>query len=400
MSSKKVTEFHEIIDNNQLLEYVRNQKFGSPTSIQARAIPALMKDGHYQVQGKTGSGKTLAYLLPVIAKIKKLEAENHVEKEGEPKAVILLPTRELAMQVYSIAKDLSHYAKLRIRKVVGGDKGKSLKNVFKSKIDILITTPDRCLRAFNNNELSTANLKYFIFDEADQLLEPSFKAVVGEIAKKLTRPHMRIYLVSASRPLDFDKIVTEFFPGKAFTTIGKGEENVLSHKVDTYNLSVEEDDKFLFVNAFIRKQGKRNGLIFMGNKARSKKLFEQVKQEFGNKKIFLLHKDLEAKERTAIVKDFRKSGGILVATDIFSRGVDIPHLQWVLNFDLPSEADYYLHRSGRVGRAGRPGDVFNFITSRDTKRQKNINAILGNQGRSDLKILGEMTKLRSQKPKS
>ena len=396
MSSKKVTEFHEIIDNNQLLEYVRNKEFGSPTSIQAKAIPALMKDGHYQVHGKTGSGKTLAYLIPVIAKIKKLEAENHVEKEGEPKAVILLPTRELAMQVYSIAKDLSHYAKLRIRKVLGGDKGKSLQNVFRSKIDILITTPDRCLRAFNNKELSPANLRYFIFDEADQLLEPSFKTIVGEIAKKLTKPHMKIYLVSASKPLDFDKIVGEFFPEKKFTTIGKGEENVLNHKVDTYNLSVEEDDKFLFVNQFIKKQGKRNGLIFMGNKARSKRLFEQVKQQFGNKKIFLLHKDLEAKERTAVVKDFRKSGGILVATDIFSRGIDIPHLQWVLNFDLPSEADYYLHRSGRVGRAGRPGDVFNFITSRDTKRQKNINAILGNQGRSDLRIVGEMTKLRRQ----
>ena len=396
MSSKKVTEFHEIIDNNQLLEYVRNQEFGSPTSIQAKAIPALMKDGHYQIHGKTGSGKTLAYLIPVIAKIKKLEAENHVEKEGEPKAVILLPTRELAMQVYSIAKDLSHYAKLRIRKVVGGDKGKSLQNVFRSKIDILITTPDRCLRAFNNKELSPANLRYFIFDEADQLLEPSFKTTVGEIAKKLTKSHMKIYLVSASKPLDFDEIIAEFFPEKKFTTIGKGEENVLNHKVDTYNLSVEEDDKFLFVNQFIKKQGKRNGLIFMGNKARSKRLFEQVKQQFGNKKIFLLHKDLEAKERTAVVKDFRKSGGILVATDIFSRGIDIPHLQWVLNFDLPSEADYYLHRSGRVGRAGRPGDVFNFITSRDTKRQKNINAILGNQGRSDLRIVGEMTKLRRQ----
>ena len=394
MGSKKVTEFHEIIDNNQLLEYIRNQEFGSPTSIQARAIPALMKDGHYQVQGKTGSGKTLAYLLPLVAKLKKLEAENHVENEAEPKAVILLPTRELAMQVFSIAKDLSHFSKLRIRKIVGGDKGRALTNVFKSKIDILITTPDRCLRTFNNSELSAANLRYVIFDEADQLLEPSFKTTVGEIAKKLVRPHMKVCLVSASKPLDFDEIVAEFFPEKTFTTIGKGEENVLNHKVDTYNLSVEEDDKFLFVNEFIKKQGKRNGLIFMGNKARSKRLFEQVKQAFGSKKVFLLHKDLEAKERTAVVSDFRKSGGILVATDIFSRGIDIPHLQWVLNFDLPSEADYYLHRSGRVGRAGRPGDVFNFITSRDSKRQKNINAILGNQGRSDLKILGKMTKLR------
>ncbi len=396
MSSKKVTEFHEIINNKQLLEYVRSQKFERPTSIQAKAIPALMNDGHYQLQGKTGSGKTLAYLLPVIAKIKELEAENHAENEGEPKAVILFPTRELAMQVYSIAKDLSHYAKLRIRKVVGGDKGKSLKNVFKSKMDILITTPDRCLRAFNNKELSTANLRYVIFDEADQLLEDSFKATVEEITKKLTKPHMKIYLVSASRPLDFDERVAGFFPGKSFVTIGKGEENVLNHKVDTYNLSVEESDKFIFVNEFIKKQAKKNGLIFVGNKARSKKLAEQLKQEFGSRKVFLLHKDLEAKERTSVVSEFRKSGGVLVVTDIFARGIDIPHLQWVLNFDLPSEADYYLHRTGRVGRAGRSGDVFNFITSRDVDRQKNINKVLGNQGRSDLRISGKMIQLASR----
>lgn len=393
MSSKKVSEFEKIIDNKKLLEYVEKQNFKRPTSIQAKAIPALLKDGNCQIQGKTGSGKTLAYLLPVIAKIKELEAESEIENEGEPRAIILFPTRELAMQVFAITKDLSHYAKLRIRKVVGGDKGKSLKSVFKSKIDILITTPDRCLRALNNKELRTNNLKYFVFDEADQLLEDSFKATVGKIARKLTNTDLKIHLVSASRPRNFDEIVKEVFPGKVFTTIGKGEENALNHKVNTYNLSVEEEGKFLLANEFIKKQDKVNGLIFVGNKARSKKLFAQLEQEFANRKIFLLHKDLESKERAAITNEFRKSGGILVATDIFARGIDIPHLQWVLNFDLPSAADYYLHRCGRVGRAGRAGDVFNFITSRDTVRQKNINSVLGTQGRSDLKISGKMIQL-------
>ena len=215
------------------------------------------------------------------------------------------------MQVFSIAKDLSHYAKLRIRKIVGGDKGRSLTNVFRSKIDILITTPDRCLRTFNNRELNPANLRYVIFDEADQLLEPSFKTTVGEIARKLVKPHMKICLVSASKPLDFDEIVADFFPGKTFTTLGKGEENVLNHKVDTYNLAVEEDDKFLFVNEFIKKQGKRNGLIFMGNKARSKKLFEQVKQALGVKKFFFFIKTSKLKKEQPLSVTLEKVVGSL-----------------------------------------------------------------------------------------
>ena len=121
---------------------------------------------------------------------------------------------------------------------------------------------------------------------------------------------MKICLVSASKPLDFDGKLLIFFLGKTLRQLVRDEENVLNHKVDTFNLSVEEDDKFLFVNEFIKKQGRRNGLIFMGNKARSKRLFEQVKQAFGSKNCISSSKDLEAKERTAVVSEFRKSGGI------------------------------------------------------------------------------------------
>jgi superfamily II DNA/RNA helicase len=402
MNSKKVSEFNKLISNDKILEFLKSESFTKPTDVQYECIPALLGQKNVSIRGKTGSGKTLGYLLPLIQMLK--EGENP-DKEGEsasPKAVILLPTRELAMQVFGIAKSVSHFAKLRIRKLVGGDKGRSLSSLYQSQIDVLITTPDRCLRSFENEELKKDNLKYFILDEADQLLEPSFEKTVGRIAQIFNSPKLRVALVSASWPANFNKSIETFFPEKEFMPIGKGQENVLNHKVKTYNISVEEADKFSYAKSFVRDQRKKNGLIFMGNKARAKKIFEQMK-EAKLEKLFLLHKDLDVKDRIKVVEDFRRKGGVLIATDIFARGMDVNHLEWVLNFDLPSEPDYYLHRSGRVGRAGRSGEVFNFVTSRDNKRQTNINESLIVQGRNDLRIKHKLGKAKptqkAQKPK-
>ena len=395
MNSNKVPEFGKLISNPNLLDYLSSVSFKRPTQVQNDCIPKLLGEGDFTVQGRTGSGKTLGYLLPVIEKLKERE-DGSEDLIACPKAIILLPTRELALQIFGVAKGVSHFAKLRIRKLVGGDKGKSLNSLYNSQIDILVTTPDRCLRAFKNKELSAESLNYLVFDEADQLLEPSFRKTVGELAKIVTSAKMQVFLISASRPVDFPKIIEDSFPGKKFEVIGKGEENVLNHKVSTYNISLENDDKFIFVKNFVKKQFKRNGLVFTGNKARAQKVFEILK-ESGQEKVFVLHKDLDIKERVTVVDQFRKTGGTLVATDIFARGIDITHLQWVLNFDIPSEADYYLHRSGRVGRAGRSGDVYNFITSKDGHRQRRINEELLIQGRGDLKIPSKITK-RSPRP--
>ncbi len=384
MSSKQ-NGFQEFITNSDLTKYLSDSKLSKPTQIQSSAFPALLGEGDFIVQGKTGSGKTLAYLLPVIQRLKELEALGGEEQTASPKAIVLVPTRELALQVFSVAKGISHFAKLRIRKLIGGDKGKSLDNLFRSPMDILITSPERCFRAFKKKDLSTQSLKFFVLDEADQLFDSSFKKTTQEIAHLTLNDQAQVFLVGASRPANFEEIISEAFPDRAFKTIGKGEENVLNHQVSTHNISLEEDDKFVYVNSFLKKQNKRNGLVFMGNKARAQRVYEQIKK-LKKEKVYLVHKDLEIKDRLKVVEDFRKTGGVMISTDIMARGVDISHLQWVLNFDLPSEADYYLHRCGRVGRSARAGDVFNFITSRDNKRLMKINESLTVQGREDIQI--------------
>ncbi len=383
MSSQNI--FKKYISNQDLLNYLNESKLKKPTSIQSMAIPKLLEEGDFIVQGKTGSGKTLSYLLPVIQRLKEFEARGIEEKAVSPKAVILVPTRELALQVFSVAKGISHFAKLRIRKLIGGDKGKSLDNLFRSEMDILITSPERCFRAFRKKDLSSNSIRFLVFDEADQLFDSSFKKTSKEIASMTINDQTQVFLVGASRPANFEEIIEEAFPKRDFKTVGKGEENVLNHKVSTHNISLEEDDKFVYVEKFLRKQDKRNGLVFMGNKARAKRVYEQIKKT-GRKKVYLVHKDLEIKERIKVVESFRKTGGVLVSTDIMARGIDISHLNWILNFDLPSEADYYLHRCGRVGRSARAGDVFNFITSRDNKRLMKINDSLTVQGRLDIQI--------------
>lgn len=387
MNSKKVTEFERFIDNPEIIKFLESQSLTKPTKVQKDAISPILKGGNFTIQAKTGSGKTFAYLLPIFQRLKEMEAAQEFEPglKAFPKSVVIAPTRELALQIFSVAKDISHFAKLRVRKLVGGDKGKSLGSLYASEIDLLIATPDRFLRALEKNELKKKEIRYLVLDEADQLLEKSFEKTMSALVLNVRQDLMQVVLVSASRPSNFDQIVKDFFPKREFALIGKGEENVLNHQVEIYNSFLEEDDKFLYIDEFISKQKKRNGLVFTGNKSRAKKVFDLLKSK-GKEKLFLLHKDLLRDERVEIVEKFRKSGGVLVATDIFARGIDIPHLHWVLNFDLPSEPDYYLHRSGRVGRAGRMGDVFNFITKKDGERQDKINQVLLNQGREDLAI--------------
>ena len=396
MNSKKVTEFAEIITNTDLLTYLDSVAISTPTQVQSDCIPKLMGDGHFIVQSHTGTGKTLGYLLPLISRLKALENEEETLMKGSPKAVIVAPTRELANQVFAVLKAISHYAKLRVRKLVGGDKGKSLKSMFAMPMDVLVITPDRCLRSFQNKELSSASLKYLILDEADQLLEPSFKTIMQQIANALRLVDFQLFLVSATRPAHFTDTINAFFPGFTLQNVGDAEDNAFDTRFKIFNMYLEESHKFSYVKDFLRKQKHRNGVIFTGSKARAKRLAEELLAT-EHQRVFLLHKDLEIEERVTVIEGFRKKGGILIATDIFARGIDIPHLQWVLNFDLPSEPYYYLHRSGRVGRSGREGDVYNFITSKDTERLERINQALTTQGRSDLRIVTNTKRLLSKK---
>lgn len=398
MSSKKRTEFSELITNKELLSYLESVSMTLPTQVQVESIPRLMGAGHFTIQSRTGTGKTLAYLLPVISRLKALEAEDDSTYKASPKAVIIAPTRELALQIFKVAKGMSHFAKLRIRKLVGGDKGKSLKNMFSMPMDILVTTPDRCFRSFKNKELSMESLRFLVLDEADQLLEPSFRKTMRDLTYLIKKDDVQIFLVSASRPGNFNELIKEFFQGKKLEPISVGEQEKFSHKVTIYNVSLDEVDKFKYIQKFVRKQSGRNGLIFMGNKARAQRLSEELQSV--EHQIHLLHKDLDIKERVAVSDQFKSQGGIMIATDIFARGIDIPHLEWVLNFDIPSEPYYYLHRCGRVGRAGRAGDVYNFITSNDNRRLQSINKALVKQSREELHIDMKTTRRTPKKKKN
>jgi len=385
MKSTQQQNFTEILQNKEILAYLASVKIETATNIQSRSIPQILKTGDTLIQGKTGSGKTFCFLLPLIVKLKELEEQNLVLKKGEPRAVILAPTRELAMQVFRLAKEISHFAKLRVRKLIGGDKGRPLAGLFTAQIDLLIATPDRLLRALNNKELRLHSMQLFVLDEADQLLEPSFKKTMIDLTRKIDQKQTQVTLCSATRPNDYADTIQEFFPSKKFNTIGKGEENKFGHSVETFNITLEEEDKLHFLKQFIKKQGKSNGIIFVGNKFRAQKAFDAL-VETGLAKAYLIHKGVEIKARAETMQKFSASGGSIIATDVMARGIDIPHLHWVLNFDLPTDAEYYLHRSGRVGRAGRPGTVFNFVTSKDEERQLNINRVLMGQDRQDLKL--------------
>lgn len=384
--------FLELDLRSSILDYLKIKNIVEATDIQKRAIPLLLNKGHYMIQGVTGIGKTYAYLLPLFENLKRLEGDEK-RKKASPRAIILIPTRELAQQIFFIAKELSHFAKLKIRKLVGGDQGKSLNTLLRSEIDILITTPDRCFRSLKNGELKKTSLTHFILDEADQLLDTSFQVTIAGLMGLLHEHCEQVVMVSATHSSEFIKQREEYFLNKKFQIIeGKGR-RTLYHRVKTIDIDVEEKDKLLLLKEFIEKYGKYNGIIFTANKKRTEDVYEKI-CTYREHKIFFIHKDLPVKERKLILRQFIGAGGVIISTDVLARGIDIDHLRWVLNFDLPSRSDYYLHRVGRVGRNQKSGEIFNFRTPFDEERIVSINGHLKNQERHDLQLKSTFQRIK------
>jgi len=393
-----VNKFKTLIDNSELIEYLDSSKVNlkSPTNIQKLAIPKLNTDGNYIIHGKTGSGKSLAFLLPIFSKLKELENNNFSANTARPLCVVMAPTRELTLQLFELAKEMSHFCKLRVRKLVGGDKGNKLDILFSSKMDILVCTPDRLLKAVKNKELFLSDLQILALDEADQLLENSFSESMTNLFELIDLFKTKIYLISATSADNYAQALNTYFENIKFETIGKGFENKIGHNIRTFNINTNEDDKFHLLKSFIKKTNKSNGIVFTGNRHRAIKAYELLSEQ-PDSPTYLIHKEMSIKERKESLEAFRKTGGIIIATDILARGVDITHLHWVLNFDLPSASEYYLHRTGRVGRAGKKGDVYNFITQHDLLRKKKINIALTSQGRHDLKLPLVVAKQKKKK---
>ncbi|WP_408095453.1 DEAD/DEAH box helicase [Peredibacter sp. HCB2-198] len=387
-------EFHPGLE-----AYFTEQGLKTATLVQKRVIPEIMNRKSVIVLSETGSGKTLSYALPIASKLKQKEDEGRKNTlKGAPYALIVAPTRELAVQIHGVFKSISHHLKLRVRDLTGGDTHAKMKSVASGSYEILIATPSRIKSAIQKKELNFNQLQYVIFDEADQLFDMGFKRDLDFMIEYLDMNQVQLGFITATLPVEVENYIQEKFPETHFTRIASEVSHAPQSRIETFNVKVTPAEKDMVVRMFLEKQAQGRGIIFTNQRNQAEDLFKYLSEKMPKLKMKLLHGDLEKKDREAAIRSFVEGKQqILVATDVAARGIDIKDLAWVLNYGLPKTAIYYLHRCGRVGRGGKKGIVYNLVAYHDSKMISQINEAVMNQKHLNLDIIPE-EKMKQDKP--
>ena len=375
--------FEKILSHPSVLSFVKEQKIKEPTSIQNLVIPDFIKGKSVNVIAKTGSGKTYCFALPVMELLKFSEGDIPVgdpkKNFAKPRAVILAPTRELALQLHKVFKSISHHVKLRVRMLAGGEAAKANHLLARDTFDILIATPGRLSSALKRKEINMKGTNYLIMDEADQLLEMGFRKDLENIYQSCDASLVHIGLFSATHSPSLDEFCAKTFSEIDFASYNSEDKNKLTQAVRTFNIYLKDEEKMQMTEAFLKNQAQGNGIIFVNKHDTVNSLYAELPAKFPKMKFHALHGEMEAKQRKKAYDSFLKEGGVLISTDITARGMDIDALMWVMNFDLPFEAVYYIHRCGRVGRRQTEGFAYNLVTPKDINIIARINEAIKNQ---------------------
>lgn len=372
-----------MLSHPSVLAFLAEQKITTPTTIQTLVIPDFMKGKSVNVIAKTGSGKTYSFALPICELIKSTEADRPVgdpkKQFAKPRAVILAPTRELALQLHKVFKSISHHVKLRVRMLAGGEAAKTNHLLARDTFDILIATPGRLSSALKRKEINLKETNYLIMDEADQLLDMGFRRDLENIYQSCDPSLVHVGLFSATHSSNLDDFCKGAFAAIEFASYNSEDKNKLTQAVRTFNIYLKDTEKLVMTEAFLKSQAKGNGIIFVNKHDTVTALYNDLVEKFPKMKFHALHGEMEAKARKKAYEQFLKVGGVLISTDITARGMDIDDLVWVMNYDLPFEAVYYIHRCGRVGRRQEEGFAYNLVTPKDINIIVRINEAIQNQ---------------------
>ena len=333
-----------------------------PTEIQARAIPALLGGRSIVGIAETGSGKTLAYALPAMHHIKSLEiAGDAITLSARPRALVVVPTRELGEQVTKAFKPFTHTTRLRVRSVLGGTTTEVAKRGLAGAFEILVATPGRLVQMLERRLVDLDDVRMLILDEADQMLDHGFLPDVTRIIQ--ASPQKRqLALFSATVSPAVEKLIADLFSG-AEVIRSAGSHRVVP-TLTTLQQLVIDGQRFPLLERMLKKKVEGGTILFTNTREQCDKLADQLAA--AKIACVIYRGEMDKVERRQNLKLFREGAvDLLVSTDLASRGLDVDHVGRVINYHLPQQMENYLHRVGRTARAGRPGLVVNFVTERD-----------------------------------
>ncbi len=347
-----------------LLLSLKKLKMFTPTEIQTQTIPMLMSEQSVVGVSETGSGKTLAYVLPLLHKFKLQELEGQiVKKPALPKAIVLVPTRELGEQITKEFKKLTHETRIRVRLSLGGMSLEQCRLNVQNPFEVLIATPGRLLQMIEMKILKTENVQSLIIDEADQMLDQGFLnetiALVGLLDKDI-----QLALFTATLSKDVEILIDQIFKNPEIFKSSRSGTTAAS--LITKNLIVKDGLRWPIYEKLLKNTIKGGTIIFTNTREQCDKL--ALLTTNAGFECLVYRGEMESKDRRSNYKKFRDGKiKLLIATDLAGRGLDIEHVERIINYHLPQQIDNYLHRVGRTARAGRAGVVYNLVTERDEK---------------------------------
>ena len=353
--------FKDLDLSPKVLQAIEEMGYVKPSPIQAEAIPVVLSGKDIIGQAQTGTGKTAAFMLPILEKID--------PNQKAVQALILCPTRELAVQVHEESKKFARHAKnVHILSIYGGQSYDPQIRALKRGVQIVIGTPGRVMDHLRRGTLKLDDVKMFVLDEADEMLNMGFKEDIEEVLRQAPEERQMI-LFSATMPPEILRIARTYQNDPEIVKVVSQE--LSNKKIEQYYIEVRRHDRLQAMIRCIDSMGLTSSIVFTNTKREVDDLVSQLQEE--GYVTEGLHGDLKQAQRDRVMNSFRrKNVNILVATDIAARGIDVSNVEAVFNYDIPLNEENYVHRIGRTGRAGLEGVSITFGSGKDMHRIRRI----------------------------
>lgn len=360
--------FEDFKFSPNITEGLLAMNYKKPTPVQEEAIPKILADKDLIACAQTGTGKTAAYLLPILHKLSDIPDNHHIN------TLIISPTRELAQQIDNQLEGFAYFASVSSIAIYGGSDGIVFEKEKKALVkgaEIIIATPGRLLSHINLGYVNFSKLKHLVLDEADKMLDMGFYDDIMKIINHLPKNRQTL-LFSATMPVKIKDLAKKILHAPEFVSlaVSKPSENILQ---GIY--LVDSPHKTKLVKSLVIGKNLKSIIIFSSTKSNVKSLEKELSQT--SLTVGAIHSDLEQTQREAVMNDFRnRKIQVLVATDIVSRGIDVDGIDLVINYDVPGDAEDYIHRIGRTARAEATGIAITFVNNEDKHKFEKIEKFL------------------------
>lgn len=364
-----MTCFDELPLNDDILDALDDMNFIECTPIQEQTIPKILDGTDLIASAQTGTGKTAAYLLPILERISSGKMDSN-----KVNALILVPTRELAQQVDQLLAGFAYYLNVTWIPIFGGNDGVAFtrqQKALKEGCDIVVATPGRLISILRTCKVDFSALEMLVLDEADRMLDIGFYDDIMEIVKYINHKCQTL-LFSATYPKSVERLAMNILshPQQVRISVSKPADGI-----SQFVCLVNDKQKPLLLCNLAKTQSWQRAIVFASSKSSVKELYKILLQK--KMKVAQIHSDLDNEVRSEVILDFKNGKvDLLVATDVVARGIDIENVDVVVNYDVPSHPEDYVHRVGRTARAGAKGVAYTFVNEKDKFRMAKIESFI------------------------